>query len=578
MSGVGIRVWRLASTSVTATGGSEEVVGGEVNAEKEQKEQKEQKESGDESEKWVDELAAPNELVVDKISGDLEPTNEEQSGSGGQDVPDSQETSNVRLSGVVQESTIKDQDKGIVSEDEDMIDTEASSDNDISDAETTSESEPDSESDSDSCSSSGGGQNNIDGVAVRPCRGHVSCIQEAQLSPDGRYIFTSDYERTFAIYPVVPNVVGETVIPQLKPWAKFGTADPIWAFSINPWFDADDVNTTTVLVSRRDQYISLHNALWGTSRHYEDEQPTGPVDISNKLASYKLIDHLTEAVLAPLSLAYSRDGNYFYAGHQNRINIFDLNHTNDPIVRIPTIPSANTNLKGGGRGFKGHITALSVSQSLTFHDAGIIAAGSRTRYVGLYDGVGGEEITHFALPGKSNGYTARDSPRNELSGDGVTSLKWSPDGTYLYIAERNSDSILIYDARKFSLALGHCAGRAALTNQKLGFDLYTATSTYGSASQEVWAGGTDGKIRVWMNPHLREGRIEADDVVEVGEGPVVGTLVHESGGLVVAASGTAEMKGDKKGGGKIRGSVKGGAFRPTFREWGCLDVLGLGSY
>jgi hypothetical protein len=81
-------------------------------------------------------------------------------------------------------------------------------------------------------------------------------------------------------------------------------------------------------------------------------------------------------------------------------------------------------------------------------------------------------------------------------------------------------------------------------------------------------------IRVWRDPYMREGAVEADDVVSVDDGgvPVVGSLVHASGSLAVAACGTIGAEEDMEG----RGLKRGGGSRPRVREWGTLDILGLG--
>ncbi|KAI4660403.1 uncharacterized protein J4E78_005106 [Alternaria triticimaculans] len=406
---------------------------------------------------------------------------------------------------------------------------------------------------------------------------YTSCIQEAQLSPDGTCVFTSDYSRQFSVYPISNDILTQTNAQPLTPYASLRSADPIWAFAVNPLFNLQDASSTTVLISRRDAYISLHNALWSTlQKHIEDNQISGPVDISTPLASYKLINNLTEAVIAPLSLAYSTTATHFFAGSKDEIAIFDLLETDKPIHTIRTIPAKRNKLKGGGRGFKGQISALSLSPpSHTSHD-GILAAGSRTRYIGIYDPVGGTEVTHFSLPGTINGIKFRNENLQSVMGDGVTSLKWSPCGKYLYVAERSSDVLLIYDVRNFSLTLGYCAGRQALTRQKLGFDVWNAgQSPYDveGISHEVWAGGMDGKMRVWRDPYRREGAVQADEVVEVGDGkaPVVGSLVHASGSLAVAACGRVGLGGDME-----EGTRRGGGVRPVVREWGSLDILGLG--
>ncbi|KAJ4380692.1 hypothetical protein N0V86_004053 [Didymella sp. IMI 355093] len=408
----------------------------------------------------------------------------------------------------------------------------------------------------------------------------TSCIQEAQLSPDGTCIFTSDYDRAFSVYPISTDILNSTSTQPLEVYSQLKSADPIWAFTANPLFNLQDSSSTHVLISRRDRYITLHNALWDMNNPTNTPSSTSsPVNIHTPLASYKLINHLTEAVTAPLSLAYSNSGTHFFAGTQNSISIFDLSHTSDPISSIPTIPSARTKLKGGGRGFKGHISALAVSPPTAASAEGLLAAGSRTRYVGIYDAVSGAEVTHFSLPGTMDGKKLRDETLAHIMGDGVSSLKWSPCARYLYIAERDSDALLIYDVRSFSMALGYCTGRRAKTKQKLGFDVWNAgASPYDieAIAHEVWAGGMDGKIRVWKDPYLKEGGVEADEVVDVGGEmlPVVSTLVHISGSLAVAARGILSVDD-----GKVKGGVRrGGGTRPRFSERGCLDILGLSSY
>jgi WD40 repeat protein len=394
----------------------------------------------------------------------------------------------------------------------------------------------------------------------------VSCIQEAQLSPDGFCIFTSDRDRIFSVYPIDSSTLPGTSPRPLVPYASFRCADPIWAFAVNPLFNVQDPTSTTVLVSRRDSYITLHNALWDTPI---PASPSSPVNIARPLASYKLVNGLTEAITAPLSLTYSNSGRHFFAGIQDTIAIFDLSETDSPIHRIPTIPAKRNKLKGGGRGFKGHMSALSLSPpSTTSHD-GLLAAGSWTRNIGIYDPVSGGAITHFSLPGTLHGRKIRNEALKDAMGDGVSSLKWSPCGKYLYVAERSSNALLIYDVRNFSLSLGYCTGRQALMRQKLGFDIWNAGASpfdIEGLSHEVWAGGSDGRVRVWRDPYTKEGAVSPDETMDVGGGgPVTGTLVHASGGLAVVARGGVEMD-----------EGKGRGVRPRVREWGSLDMLGLG--
>ncbi|KAI8936226.1 hypothetical protein NX059_006652 [Plenodomus lindquistii] len=408
----------------------------------------------------------------------------------------------------------------------------------------------------------------------------LSCIQEAQMSPDGSCVFTSDYSRTFNVYPIDSSIPTDAKPRPLSPYASFQSPNPIWAFAVNPLFNFRDANTTHVLISKRDSYITLHNALWDISQ--QDPTPTTPpptpINISTPLSFYKNINPLTEAVTAPLSLAYSHTGTHFFAGLQNSIATYDLVHTSAPIHSTPTIPSLRNKLKGGGRGFKGSITALSLSPPSHSHNNGLLAAGSRTRYIGIYDATGGVESTSFALPGTLTAQRhLRPANLTHVMGDGVTALHWSPCGKYLYVAERNADVLLIYDVRNFSLGLAYCTGRKADTKQKLGFEVWDAGGRNGEAvAHEVWAGGRDGCVRVWRDPWVREGAVEPDEVVRVGGMPVVGALVSGGGEVAVAACGKVVVGGQDGEEDVGMGIKRGGGIRPGFREWGRLDILGLG--
>jgi WD40 repeat protein len=267
----------------------------------------------------------------------------------------------------------------------------------------------------------------------------------------------------------------------------------------------------------------------------------GPRKISTKLASYKLVNENTEEVTAPLSLAFTDQGSQFVAGTRNTISIFDINHPGEPITFIRTIPD----------GYKGVVTSLGVSPASTVSRSGILAAGTRNRQIGLYESEGyGQLITRFNLPGSLEGANPgpravtkpaawlRD-PMEERMGNGVTQLKWSACGNYLYIAEGMSDTILIYDIRNYTMAVGFCVGRNAMTTQKLGFDHF-----HGHEGQEVWAGDMEGNVRLWRNPHQFGGPINADHeygraveaevTTEVGFDPVVSTLVLYGNYLVTA--------------------------------------------
>ncbi|PSN73179.1 WD40 repeat-like protein [Corynespora cassiicola Philippines] len=444
-------------------------------------------------------------------------------------------------------------------------------------------------SDSDSDSDDSDDSDNLESSELNPsrefCR-HVSSIHEAKLFPDGLGFITADYDRTLSVYAIPADAPNALEVIPLEPYAQIKRAEPIWSFAIHPRFSVADPTTSHVLVGCRDSYVTLYNALWDVTRNPFDENgqpvppPPGPPNISAKLASYKIIDPMRETVLAPNSLTYNHDGTRFIAGLKDAVTIFDMDYTESPVLTQKTIPSRNSKLKGGGRGFKGVISALSLAPQAS-GSGGILAAGSRTRWVALYESAGdGNKITEFSLPTTlrtrcNSQFGSSGSDIDDTPGSGISQLKWSACGTYLYVAERVSDSILIYDRRNFGFALSHCAGRNARTNNRLGFDVWSASTHYHQpgTSEEVWAGGIDGKIRIWRDPYFKEGALEADEVVQVGEDPITSTLVHPYGSLAVVCSGRYEYGLDVPT--SEKGLLMDRRGCPKLRQWGSVDILGL---
>lgn len=145
-----------------------------------------------------------------------------------------------------------------------------------------------------------------------------------------------------------------------------------------------------------------------------------------------------------------------------------------------------------GVGLAGLVTALAIGAD------GTLAAGTTGRQVGLWSSSGlGESIATFSL-GEDNG--------QGMDGSGVTQLAWSPCGRYLFVAERMSDALLVYDIRGAGKRLSWLRGRRAKTTQKLSFDIVN-TETQGL---DIWAGGTDGVMRIWQDVKSKEGPVNAD--------------------------------------------------------------------
>lgn len=233
---------------------------------------------------------------------------------------------------------------------------------------------------------------------------------------------------------------------------------------------------------------------------------------SGPVASYPHIHPTTEEYITPFSLAFTTSGTHFVAGSNSLISIFDVTRTNEgPVEKHQTIPSRKAVKVEGGVGFRGILSCLDISSDR------LLAAGSFNRFIDIYTEEGrGERATVFHLAPDDG---SLDSPNSEsvhrARGTGITQVKWSSCGTYLYVAERRSDVILLYDIRVAGKRLSVLRGRRADTNQRLGFDI---TAIDGGEGHEVWAGGTDGRMRVWTKPYLREGDIAPEWDLEAHKG------------------------------------------------------------
>lgn len=294
-----------------------------------------------------------------------------------------------------------------------------------------------------------------------------------------------------------PDLLQERNEPlKLEPYSTLPSAEPIYAIATYPFYSLQDPSTALILTSVRDHPIQLSSAF-----------------APQTVGTYSLINPTTEAFITPHSILYPTDlgGAQFITGSDSLICVFDVSRPgNDgPVTRLPTIPSKRKQIVGGGVGMKGIVSALAMNPG----GDGILAAGTFTRNVALYASRGsGDLIGTFNI--------ARTEADRHIGGKGITQLLWSPCGRYLYIVERRSLGMLVYDIRVTGQLLGWLQGREAVSNQRMKADVIAIGE---SGSHEIWAGGTDGITRVWKNPFETVGAQDPDLQFKVHDGTSLAT-------------------------------------------------------
>lgn len=224
-----------------------------------------------------------------------------------------------------------------------------------------------------------------------------------------------------------------------------------------------------MLVSSVDHPVQLFDALTG-----------------RLAATYYLQTGHADYLISPKSLVWTSDGRSFLAGASDRIFLVDMEREYRVLGGPTSIASYTTKADDHTPGITGNISALS-----TNGPGGLLAAGTSDNFIGLYEQEGW---------GSTDSVVSLDHGHVDPDGRGITSLRWSPDGRYLFVAKRMSDKILLFDIRYGRQQLTSLEGRNALTQQRLDIDVVGREK-----GVHVWAGGMDGRIVQWIHPQWYSG-------------------------------------------------------------------------
>ena len=334
-------------------------------------------------------------------------------------------------------------------------------------------------------------------------------FKSAQWSPDGTSILTSSADNILRSFILPPDLLTPPHPTTLQPYAHHHSPEPVYAATFHPSYNLQEPPTCLVLASPRSLPIRLFS----------------PFTTDKILASYPLVNPTTEAWISPHSLLFHpHETNTFLAGSQSCVSVFDLNRNGDgPVTRTHTTPSRWG--RGAANGHQGQVGMKGIVSALGMGSEGILAAGTYSRWVGLYDGFGrgrGAGAAVFSLAGAKDDDVKRDGGR------GITQLLWSACGRYLCVVERCSDGIGVWDIRGTGKRLAWLRGRNAMTPQRLSVEVLGG---------EVWAGGLDGMVRVWEGIGTREGVMDSGWEFRAHDDAVSSTTLHASGSVMATCSG-----------------------------------------
>jgi hypothetical protein len=180
---------------------------------------------------------------------------------------------------------------------------------------------------------------------------------------------------------------------------------------------------------------------------------------------------------------------------------------------------------------RGTVAALAAASQPDGLGWGVVAAGTWTRNLGLYDlaraGSGACIATWSVAP------AAKEAG---VGGRGVVQTVWSPCGRYLLINERGANGLLVYDVRGRHRLLACLEGRSGETNQRLSCDVFRGSEETGGF--EVWAGTKDGGVVLWEGVGNCDGGVAPSWEWKVHGSAVGSTAMHMSGSVVATCSGS----------------------------------------
>ncbi|KAM7198427.1 hypothetical protein V8F20_006188 [Naviculisporaceae sp. PSN 640] len=369
----------------------------------------------------------------------------------------------------------------------------------------------------------------------------------AQWSADGTTLFTTSSESRLSTYVLPADLLARdsTEPLTLRPQGTLVLAEGLGPIAPCPYFNIQDPSTQLVLTASREHPIHLYHPFQSDPASDAHQRP---------VTSYFQVNPMTEAYTQITAMIWpstpTAPTSQFYTGSTStEISIFDISASRKP---INTIATTHKTARKQRVGLRGAISTLSVQDpecSYGYGGYGLLAAGTWTRAVGLYDlnRVPGC-ITSWGIPYNlkkwpSSFGSASSAETDCGTGNGITQILFSPCGQYMVVNERCTSALLVYDVRETYQLVARLIGRRlgqGNASQKLQADVYPGNTSTGGF--EVWSGTGDGGLVVWEDVGLKEGDVkptwEKKGITDGFACAVSGTAMHRTGSVVATISGS----------------------------------------
>lgn len=329
---------------------------------------------------------------------------------------------------------------------------------------------------------------------------HSNFLSGVKWSPDGVCFLTVADDNYLRIYDIPPSLADENtnnnnINPNqqeeqqqhqkkknqeedsFSPSLRVNAGELIYDYNWYPWSSATDPATCCFVITTRDHPVHLYDAVSGQLRC--------------SYRPYNANDELDQAH----GICFSPDGTKIFAGgRDSAIYIFDVSRPGRDHDTLFTNPKKKDKKRSHGEisesGQPGIISCIACPKDTS----GLMAAGSYSGVTGLYD------------------YRSPMQQLALLEGNtksGITHLKFSPCGTYLYTGARIDCFIYCWDARNMSGPVYTLERNVKGTAQRFYFDIEPC-------GRHLASGGQDGSVKFWDlrdGSEVRNFRVAEDDAV-----------------------------------------------------------------